>query len=116
MDVAECVSTATFYINILVNHESGKLPHESIFGVKFKNLSNLKELGEMIVVTTKKKIQGKLSNRGTVCMFVGFSQNHSNHFYCLLNFKTRQVIKSINLIWLNKDYEIWASQKQDNES
>jgi hypothetical protein len=30
------------------------------------------------VVTTKKSIQGKLSDIGTVCMFVGYSQNHSD--------------------------------------
>jgi hypothetical protein len=30
----------------------------------------LKIFDEMVVITRKKRIQGKLSNRGTVCMFV----------------------------------------------
>jgi hypothetical protein len=67
-------STATFYANILVNRESGK----SMFGVKVEKLSNLKIFDEIVAVTTKKKIQGKLNDRFTVCMFVGYPQNHSD--------------------------------------
>jgi hypothetical protein len=70
---AEYASTAIFYANILLNRESGKPPHESMFGVTFKKLSNLKIFGEMFVVTTRKNIQGNLSERGTMCMFVGSS-------------------------------------------
>jgi hypothetical protein len=71
----ECASMATFYANNLVNRESRKLPHESMF----KKLSKFKIFSEMVVVTTKKKIQGKLSDRSTVCMFVGYPQNHSDN-------------------------------------
>jgi hypothetical protein len=53
---AECASTATFYANIMMNRVSGKPSHESMFGVKFKKLRNLKRFGEMVVVTTRKKI------------------------------------------------------------
>jgi hypothetical protein len=67
----ECDSMATFYVSILMNLESGKPPHESMFGMKFKNLSNLKRSDEMIVVTTKKKMQRKIRNRVTAYMFVG---------------------------------------------
>jgi hypothetical protein len=63
---AECASTATFYANILVNHNFGKPPFQSMLGMKIKWLNNLKRFGEMIVVNTKKKIQGKLSDRGTL--------------------------------------------------
>jgi hypothetical protein len=89
----ECAYTATFYANILVNRESGEPPHISIFGVKFKKLRKLKRYGDMIVITTKKRIQGKLSKRGTVCMLVGHPQNHLEDFYRLLNVKTRQFLK-----------------------
>jgi hypothetical protein len=59
--------------------------HESMFEVIFKRLNNLKRFGEMVVVTLKKTIQGKLSDRGTV---VGYQQNHSEDFYCLFHVKT----------------------------
>jgi hypothetical protein len=57
----ECASMAIFYTNILVNDESRKPPHKSMFGVKFDKLSNLKRFGEMVVFTSKKKIQGTLT-------------------------------------------------------
>jgi hypothetical protein len=94
---------------------SSKSMNKSMFGVEFKKLSNLKIFGKMAVVITK-KIQGKLSDRVTVCMFVGYPQNHSDDVYRLFNVKTSQVVKSRDLILLNKDYESWVSKKQDNES
>jgi hypothetical protein len=112
---AEYTLTATFYGNILVNLECQNLPHESIFGAKFEKLNNLKRFGEMVVVITEKKIQGKFSNRGTVCMFVGYTQNHSDYVYCLFNVKTMQVVKSRDLIFMDKDDESCVSKKQDNE-
>jgi hypothetical protein len=51
---------ATFHAN------SGIQPHEPMFGVQFKKLNKLKRFGEIVLVTTKKKIQGKLSDRSTV--------------------------------------------------
>jgi hypothetical protein len=87
-----------------------------MFGVKCEKLSNLKRFGEMVLVTIKKKIQRKLSNRGTVCMFVVYPQNHSVDVYRLFNVKTRKVTESRDLIWLEKYYESWVSKKPDNES
>jgi hypothetical protein len=83
--------------------------------LKFKKLSNLKRFGEMFLVITKKKIKGKLNDKGTVCMFVGYPQNHSDDSYRLFNVKTRQVIKSRGLIWLDKYYESCVPKKQDNQ-
>jgi hypothetical protein len=71
-----------------------------MFGVKFKKSRNLKRFGGMVMVTTKKKIQGKLSDRGTVCMFLEYPRNHSDNVYRLFN-----VIKLRDFVWLEKDYE-----------
>jgi hypothetical protein len=49
-------------------------------------------------------------------MFVGYPYNHSEDVYRLFNIKTSQVIKSIDLIWLGKDYRSWVSKSQDNQS
>jgi hypothetical protein len=48
-------------------------------------------------------------------MFVGFPQNHSGDVYCLVNIKTRQVRKSRDIIWLDKDNEYCVPKKQDHE-
>ena len=36
--------------------------------------------------------QGKLRNRGTVCMFVGYSVDHAHDVYRMLNLETDHII------------------------
>jgi hypothetical protein len=45
------------------------------------------------VGTTKNKIQGKLSDKGTVCVFVGCDTvSHADDVYRILNLKTKSII------------------------
>jgi hypothetical protein len=67
----ECVMNVTYLSNIMSTKSSFKSPFEFLHGEKPKLHDNLKMFGEVEVVTTKEKIQAKLSNRGTTCMFVG---------------------------------------------
>jgi hypothetical protein len=97
-------TTATFYDNIIVKTCQNKSPLELMFKVKAKELNNLRKFGEVCVAATKNKIQGKLSDRGSVCAFVGYPSNHANAIYRLLNLKTNHIIKSRDVIWLNKTY------------
>jgi hypothetical protein len=75
---AECASTATYYDNLIINKNKKKSPIDSMFKSRAKGLMNLKRFGEMCVVTTKNKIQGKLSDKGSVCVFVGYAVNHAD--------------------------------------
>jgi hypothetical protein len=52
-----------------------------------------------------------LSDRGSVCVFVGYPSNHANDVYRLLNLKTNHVIKSRDVIWSNKTYGEWIKSK-----
>jgi hypothetical protein len=70
--LAECSSTATFYSNILATRFTKRSPQDLIFGKEAHCAQNLRMFGEMGIVTTKKKIQVKLKDRRTVCMFVGY--------------------------------------------
>jgi hypothetical protein len=63
---------------------------------------------------TKKTIQGKLNDRGTVGLFVGYPDNHANDVYRLFNIKTKQIIKSRDLVWLNLSYGYWNKLKNNN--
>jgi hypothetical protein len=56
----------------------------------------------MYAVMTKANIQGKLNDRGAVCVFLGYLQSHSKNVYRILNLKTNRVVKSRYFIWLNK--------------
>jgi hypothetical protein len=62
-----------------------KIPFELLYGEKPTLHNNLKILGEVGVVTTKDKIQSKLSNRGITCMFLGYTEHHSRGVYRMLN-------------------------------
>jgi hypothetical protein len=108
---AECASTATFYDNIIVKISQHKSPLEIMFKEKAKELNNLRKFGEVCVAATKNKIQGKLSDRGSVCVFVGDPSNHASDVYRLLNLKTNHAIKSRDVIWSNKTYGEWIKSK-----
>jgi hypothetical protein len=69
----------------------------------------------MGVVTTKADIQGKLANRGTTCMFMGYSVDHSNDVFCMLNAKTRRIINSRDVTWLGKSFKNWSSTHPQSE-
>jgi hypothetical protein len=110
---AECASTATYYDDSIINMGKKKSPIALMFKNRAKGLMNLKRFGEMCVPTTKNKIQGKLNNKGTVCVFVGYAVNHSDDVYRLLNPKTKSIIKSTDVVWSNKRYGFWIKSKND---
>jgi hypothetical protein len=56
---------------------SNKSPYKLLFGCKLKLNSILKTFGEIGILTTKNKIQDKLRNRGSTCMFPTYIDNHS---------------------------------------
>ena len=108
---AECVMTTTYLSNIIATKSENKCPFELLFGCKPKLNSTLKIFGEIGVVTTKDKIQGKLKNRGTPCMFVGYTENHSSDVYRMLNLETHGIINSRDIAWLNKMHKYWITDK-----
>jgi hypothetical protein len=67
---AECAMTTTYLSNIISSKSSLKSPFELLFGSKPILHYDLKIFGEVGVVTTKDKIQSKLTNRGSPCIFV----------------------------------------------
>ena len=64
-----------------------------------------------IVRNYKKKIKAKLDNRGTPCMFVGYSKDHKEDVYRMLNVSTLKVKNTQDVIWLNKSYREWKGIK-----
>jgi hypothetical protein len=71
----------------------------------------LSSFGEIGIVTTKVNIQSKFKNRGTPCMCVEYSVNHSNNVYRMLNLDTKRIIQSCDIIWLNEAYHDWVERK-----
>jgi hypothetical protein len=109
---AECASTASFYENRIVNKTRQQPPLQLMYNKHFKRSKNLKTFGEMCVVTTKRAIKGKLSNRGTVSLSVGYPDNRVDDVYRIFNIKTKQIIKSKDLVWLNLSWKLKNNNQQ----
>jgi hypothetical protein len=82
---AECVMNVTHLSNIISTKSNLKSPFELLYGEKPTVHNNLKIFGEVGVVTTKDKLQAKLTNRGTTCMLVRYTEHHLRDVYRMLN-------------------------------
>jgi hypothetical protein len=81
-----------------------------MYNIQFKGFKNIGSLGDMCVVKIKKLIEGKLNHRGTVGLFVGYPKK-TNGVYRIFKLKTKQIIKSSDLIWLTLSYGNWNKSK-----
>jgi hypothetical protein len=50
---------------------------------KAKDFNNPRQFEEVCVAAIKNEIQGKLSDRGSVCVFVGYPSNDASDVYRL---------------------------------
>jgi hypothetical protein len=99
---AESAMMVTYLSNVMSTKHELKSPQELLFGSKPVLNSRLKVFGEVGVVTTKDKIQAKLTNCGTTCIFVGYAKNRSKDVLRMLNLETKAIIHSRDIIWLHK--------------
>ena len=113
---AEFARTVTFLSNITVLKSRDECPYQLLFGSKPKLPESLKAFGEVGLVTTKNKIQGKLRNRGTVCMFVGYSVDHAHDVYRMLNLETNRIINSRDIKWLKLYHKDWINKNNQVEN
>jgi hypothetical protein len=97
--------------NITLAKNKEECPHQLMFGSIPKLPESLRLFGEIGVVTTKNDIQGKLQNCGTFCMFVGYSIDHANDVYRMLNLETNYIINSRDIKWIKVYHNDWTRQK-----
>jgi hypothetical protein len=93
--LAECALTVTFLSNITSIKNQEICPYQLQYGCKPRLPASLRSFGEIGIVTTKDKIQGKLNNRGAPCMFVGYSVHQ---VYRMLNIETEMIINSQDIL------------------
>jgi hypothetical protein len=91
---AESAMTVTYLSNVMSTKSELNSPYKLLFGSTPVLNSRLKMFGEVGVVTTKDKIQAKVTNRGTTCIFVGYVKNHSKDVFRVLNLETKAIIHS----------------------
>ena len=107
----EAASTATKLSNKVVDNKNNKSAQEKYYGKKEKSDANkLKSFGELGIVTDKPGagIKNKLSNRGRICMFVGYAKGHAENVYQMYNLQTKKILLTRDIIWTKRFY---GSQK-----
>ena len=109
---SECAMTVTFLSNITSIKDKMICPYQLLYGSKPKLPESFRTFGEIGVVMTKNDIQGKLTNRGTPCMFMGYSLNHAHNVYRMLNMDMKKIINSRDIVWMNQVYHDWKDQKE----
>ena len=98
---AECANHCTNLENIAATERKG-IDIPWVDSKKNKRvLSNLHAFGELAVVKTAESIQSKAANKGMTVIYVGNSLNHHDDVYRFLNLKTRRIITSRDVVWLN---------------
>jgi hypothetical protein len=101
----EYAMTTTYSSNVITPKSGNKCPFELLFFCKPKVNLRLRTFGEIVVVTTNDKIQGKLRKRGSAYMFVGYTNIHSRDVFRTLNLETREVNNSRDVVWSSKIYK-----------
>ena len=100
----ECAACATTEENILLSDKSPMPPYNSFFGVDARLSKNLGMFGEIGIITNiQKKIKAKLDNRGSSCIFVGYSITHEIDLFCFYDTTTIHICLSRNVIWVDKN-------------
>ena len=101
----ECANALIKIENMLIKTNENECTSEKLEG-KMPNYSNfLRTFGEIAIVNNSGlKIKGKLRDRGIQAMFVEYADNHAGNVYRFVNMKTKKIILSRDVTWLNKLY------------
>jgi len=73
-------------------------------GINPKFVSNLRTWGEAGVVKIRNKFTKKIDDRGCICMFVGYPENHYDDTFRMWDPRSRRVHITRDISWLNKMY------------
>lgn len=102
----EAFKCATQMDNLMVIKVDGKeATRYEHFGEPLPKFANfLRTWGEAGTVKTKTKTTPKLANKGAQCMFVGYADDHAGDCYRMYNPKTRKIMETRDITWLNRMY------------
>jgi hypothetical protein len=79
-------------------------PFKELFGLKPKNIWNLRRFGEVGITKKGPDIQSKMANPGIAVMSLGHAQDHGQEVYRLFNLDTRRAVLSWDVRWLDQNY------------
>ena len=98
-------SFATSYgcIRAMLNSKNiqGKL-RQSLWPAYSKHLQAFGKIG---IAKKGNRITSKLNDKGVMCMIIGYATDNASGTYRLLNLSTMKVFESINVQWLDMNYD-----------
>ena len=103
---ADAANTATFFENHLITPNISLNPFQHFFGKgKSHVLKSMQQFGEICIATFKDNThRAKLANRGTPGVWVGYAEYHPTRTYQIFNPKTKRIILTCDVTFLNKSY------------
>jgi hypothetical protein len=100
----KCAMTVTDMENLLVAKKQIKPTHEKFFAEELAKAECMMQFGEMAIIKTSKKIEGKLEDRGLPCIYLGRARDHAGDTYRFLNLAIKMALVSRDVIWLDQVY------------
>ena len=97
---AEAVRTSTM-IDTVLTPSNEKSSYEKFHKMKPTFMNKPRIFGEIGILKKNKKIFSKLENKGTSCMFVGYSEDHPADTYRLYVLDTKKVVIARDVQWLD---------------
>ena len=89
-------------------------PYKLFFGVDAPLSNNLRTFGKIIIITNvQKKIKAKFDNRGSSCIFVGYSNTHEIDVFRFYDTTTKHIRLSRDITWLDKNCGTWKGLKKN---
>ena len=111
----EAANTTTDFDNFYATEGSSLGSATKFWGKGYKSLiDSPKNFGEACIVTDTTKIKAKLSDRGKVCMWMGYARDHKAGTYRLYNPTTRKIIMSRDVIFLRKSTKEYEAERLEN--
>ena len=71
----------------------------------------LQAFGKIGIAKNRKRITSKLNDKGVICMMLGYATKNESGTYRLLNLLRTKVLKSINVKWLDMNYDQYVASK-----
>ena len=102
---AEAANCAVLWDNASVHKQDDKPPYFKFYNKDAPYVQNMHPFGDMgTVLDPKKKIKSKLTNKGELCMMLGPAEHHTHDTCRMWNLKTRCVIITRDIRWLDISY------------
>ena len=96
---AECAMVAIKTTNVLMEKYDKKYAYETFCQATPGYGKHLRKFGELGTVRSyDKKIKAKLKNRGGVCMFVGYVEDHSGDVFRMYDMGSKGIKKTRDVL------------------